>query len=83
MQRTTDTKMILNHTMNPLLAKGNWNIAKGKAKQLMARLIKDDLQFVEGKTDELVGRIQKRSAVTCKGIERSAHMAEEDETGHQ
>lgn len=47
--------------MSNLQLKGNWNIAKGKLKQKFAQLTDDDLQFVEGKEDELVGRIQKRT----------------------
>jgi len=48
-------------TMSTLTAKGNWNIAKGKLKQKFAQLTDDDLQFAEGKEDELIGRIQKRT----------------------
>jgi uncharacterized protein YjbJ (UPF0337 family) len=48
--------------MNTLTTKGNWNIAKGKLKQMLAHLADDDLQFIEGKEDELLGRIQKRTA---------------------
>ena len=44
--------------MSTLTVKGNWNIAKGKLKQKFAQLTDDDLQFVEGKEDELIGRIQ-------------------------
>ena len=47
--------------MNALSAKGTWNIAKGKLKQKFAQLAEDDLQFMEGKEDELIGRIQKRT----------------------
>jgi uncharacterized protein YjbJ (UPF0337 family) len=47
--------------MSTLTAKGNWNIAKGKLKQKFAQLTDDDLQFAEGKEDELIGRIQKRT----------------------
>ncbi|HSY75143.1 MAG TPA: CsbD family protein [Dongiaceae bacterium] len=47
--------------MSTLTAKGNWNIAKGKLKQKFALLTDDDLQFIEGKEDELIGRIQKRT----------------------
>lgn len=47
--------------MNTLSIKGTWNIAKGKLKQKFAQLTDDDLQFMEGKEDELVGRIQKRT----------------------
>lgn len=41
--------------------KGNWNIAKGKIKQEWGDLTDDDLDYQEGKEDELVGRIQKKT----------------------
>ena len=41
--------------------KGNWNIAKGKIKQEWGELTDDDLDYKEGKEDELVGRIQKKT----------------------
>jgi uncharacterized protein YjbJ (UPF0337 family) len=47
--------------MSTLTTKGNWNITKGRLKQMLAQLADDDLQFVEGKEDELRGRIQKRT----------------------
>ena len=40
--------------------KGNWNEIKGKLKQRYANLTDDDLLFVEGKEDELMGILQKR-----------------------
>ena len=52
--------------MSTLTARGNWNIAKGKFKQAIARLTEDDLEFFEGKVDELVGRIQKRAGRSGK-----------------
>jgi len=69
--------------MTTLVAKGNWNIAKGKLKQTFARFMHDDLHFIEGKADELVGRIQKRKARTREQIERAAHEADEYGCGHQ
>jgi uncharacterized protein YjbJ (UPF0337 family) len=54
--------------MSTLTTKGNWNIAKGKLKQKFARLTDDDLQFIEGKEDELIGRIQKRTGQTREKI---------------
>ncbi len=42
-------------------AKGNWNSAKGKLKQEWGELTDDDLDYKEGKEDELLGRIQKRT----------------------
>jgi uncharacterized protein YjbJ (UPF0337 family) len=59
--------------MSTLTVKGNWNIAKGKLKQKFAQLTDDDLQFVEGKEDELIGRIQKRTGQAKEEIERAVN----------
>lgn len=56
--------------MNKQTLKGNWNITKGKLKQRYAGLTDDDLTYVEGKEDELLGRIQKRTGETRENIER-------------
>jgi uncharacterized protein YjbJ (UPF0337 family) len=55
--------------MNTLEIKGNWNIAKGKLKQKWGELTDDDLDYIEGKEDELVGRIQKRTGQTRDAVE--------------
>jgi uncharacterized protein YjbJ (UPF0337 family) len=55
--------------MNKLQIKGDWNILKGKLKQKWADLTDDDLDFVEGKEDELIGRIQKRTGQEREKIE--------------
>ena len=57
--------------MNTLEFKGDWNIAKGKLKQKWATLTDDDLQFVEGKTEELYGRIQKRTGETREAVAKA------------
>lgn len=57
--------------MTKLEIKGDWNITKGKLKQKWAQLTDDDLQFVEGKQDELLGRIQKRTGQTREVVERA------------
>jgi uncharacterized protein YjbJ (UPF0337 family) len=57
--------------MNTLQFKGNWNIAKGKLKQKYARLTDEDLLLVEGKEDELIGRIQRRTGATKEVIEQT------------
>lgn len=46
--------------MTKLEMKGNWNEIKGRLKQKYAQLTDDDLTFVEGKEDELLGRMQQR-----------------------
>jgi len=57
--------------MNMLAIKGNLNIAKGRVKQRLARLADNHLQFIEGMEEELIGRIQKRTAKTRKRFERA------------
>lgn len=54
--------------MNKLQIKGNWNIIKGKLKQQYADLTDDDLTYVEGKEDELLGRIQKKTGETKEEV---------------
>ena len=61
--------------MNKLQIKGNWNQAKGKLKQRWARLTDDDLSYQEGKEDELVGRIQKRTGETKEAVEKAVEDA--------
>ena len=56
--------------MNTLQIKGNWNEIKGKLKQKYAQLTDDDLKFVEGKEDELFGRLQKRVGKTADELRR-------------
>jgi uncharacterized protein YjbJ (UPF0337 family) len=60
-----------NKPMTTTEIKGDWNVAKGKLKQKWASLTDDDLTFVEGKEDELLGRIQKRTGQTKEAIEKA------------
>ncbi|TVR34456.1 MAG: CsbD family protein [Balneolaceae bacterium] len=46
--------------MSNLNFKGNWNEVKGKLKQKYGELTDDDLAYVEGKEDELLGNLQKK-----------------------
>jgi uncharacterized protein YjbJ (UPF0337 family) len=57
--------------MNTLETKGDWNILKGKMKQKWSALTDDDLQYLEGQSDELIGRIQKRTGETHEAIQKS------------
>jgi uncharacterized protein YjbJ (UPF0337 family) len=54
--------------MTTLEIKGDWNILKGKLKQKWAQLTDDDLQYLDGKQDELIGRIQKRTGQTREAV---------------
>jgi uncharacterized protein YjbJ (UPF0337 family) len=44
--------------MNTTEVKGNWEEQKGKLKQKFAKLTDNDLLFVEGKKDEMMGKLQ-------------------------
>ena len=56
--------------MNKLTLKGTWNEVKGKLKQKYAELTDDDLTYAEGKEDELLGRLQKRTGRTQEELRR-------------
>ena len=46
--------------MNRDVMEGNWTEFKGKVQQQWGKLTNDDLDQIEGRRKELVGRIQKR-----------------------
>ncbi len=54
--------------MTTLEIKGDWNILKGNLKQKWAQLTDDDLQYLDGQQDELIGRIQKRTGQTREAV---------------
>lgn len=64
--------------MNTLEIKGDWNIAKGKLKQKWAKLTDDDLQYVDGKQEELLGRIQKSTGESREAVEKAIKEATSD-----
>ncbi len=55
--------------MSELTWKGRWNELKGKVKQSYAELTDDDLLYAEGKEDELLGRLQKKTGKTKEEVE--------------
>jgi uncharacterized protein YjbJ (UPF0337 family) len=61
--------------MTTLEIKGDWNITKGKLKQKWAKLTDQDLQFAEGKQEELLGRIQKITGETREIVEKAIKEA--------
>jgi uncharacterized protein YjbJ (UPF0337 family) len=57
--------------MTKLEIKGDWNVTKGKIKQKWGQLTDDDLQYAEGKSEELLGRIQKRTGESREAVEKA------------
>lgn len=56
--------------MNKLKIKGDCNIVKGKLKQKWAKLTNNTLQYVEGKTEELQGRVQKHAGEITEAVKK-------------
>lgn len=56
--------------MNELQMKGSWNETKGKLKQKYGDLTDDDLTYVEGKSDELLGTLQKKTGKTKEELKK-------------
>ncbi len=54
--------------MDRLRIRGNWNEVKGKVKEHWGNLTDDDLQYQEGKDDQLVGRIQEKTGESRERI---------------
>lgn len=50
--------------------KGNWTQVKGKAQQQWGELTNDDLDIIEGKREELVGKIQERYGIAKEEAEK-------------
>jgi uncharacterized protein YjbJ (UPF0337 family) len=53
--------------MNTDQIKGNWKQLVGKARETWGRLTDDDWKVVEGKRDQLVGKIQERYGIARGG----------------
>ena len=56
--------------MNTDQMKGNWKQLVGKAKEKWGKLTDNDWQVVEGKRDQLVGRIQERYGIAREEAKR-------------
>jgi uncharacterized protein YjbJ (UPF0337 family) len=67
--------------MNTDQLKGNWKQIVGKAKEQWGKLTDQDWQVVEGKRDQLVGRIQERYGIDREQAERQ--VADFEKTHHR
>jgi uncharacterized protein YjbJ (UPF0337 family) len=56
--------------MNKHIIAGNWKQLVGKAKVQWGKLTDDDLALIEGRQDQLVGRIQERYGIAREEAER-------------
>jgi uncharacterized protein YjbJ (UPF0337 family) len=66
--------------MNWDTVKGNWNQARGKIKEQWGKLTDDDLTVIEGKRDQLIGRLQQRYGMAREAAEKQ--VADWERTYH-
>jgi uncharacterized protein YjbJ (UPF0337 family) len=57
--------------MNNDTVQGKWQQLRGNIKTTFGKLTDDDLQYLEGKQDELLGRIQKRTGESREAVENA------------
>jgi uncharacterized protein YjbJ (UPF0337 family) len=50
--------------------RGNWNVVVGKLKQEYGDLTDNDLVYMDGKEDELLGNLQKKTGQTREQLEK-------------
>ena len=56
--------------MNWDTVSGNWKQARGKFKQQWGKLTDDDLTYIEGRRDQLAGRLQERYGIARDEAEK-------------
>ena len=67
---------------------GQWKQMKGGVKEKFGKLTDDDLTQINGKRDQLVGKIQERYGIAKEEAQRradewlNAHHAEPEHAGH-
>jgi uncharacterized protein YjbJ (UPF0337 family) len=55
---------------NIIELKGSWNETKGKLKQRFAKLTNNDLLLVEGRQEEMLGRLQAKLGKTREELKK-------------
>jgi uncharacterized protein YjbJ (UPF0337 family) len=56
--------------MNEDILRGQWTQLKGKAREKWGKLTNDDLDQIQGRAQQLIGRIQERYGIARDEAER-------------
>jgi uncharacterized protein YjbJ (UPF0337 family) len=59
---------------------GKWDQLKGALKMKWAKLTDDDLKFIAGKKDQLIGRVQERYGISKEEAQRQVESWDPDAT---
>ncbi|HYF47993.1 MAG TPA: CsbD family protein [Planctomycetota bacterium] len=68
--------------MNMDIFKGRWNEVKGSMKQWWGKLTDDDLTYIGGSWDKLVGKLQERYGWSKEEAENEADRRMATEAHH-
>lgn len=63
--------------MNQDRISGNWKQVKGKVKEQWGKLTDDDLDVIDGKREQLLGRIQERHGIAKDEARRQVESFEQ------
>jgi uncharacterized protein YjbJ (UPF0337 family) len=55
---------------------GNWKQAKGEVKTRWGKLTDDDLTYIDGQRDRLVGKLQEKYGLSKEEAERELESSE-------
>ena len=64
--------------MNSDRVAGNWKQVKGKIKEKWGKLTDDDLRVIEGKQDQLAGKLQERYGLAKEMAKKEADKFYQD-----
>ena len=68
--------------MDNNIIKGNWAILKGKVQENWGNLTDDELAEINGKKDQLLGKLQKKYGYTKEEAQHKIDQFEKEHTGH-
>ncbi len=66
--------------MNKDTFEGNWKLFKGKVQEQWGKLTDDDLDIIEGKREQLSGRLQERYGIAKDAAEKQIKDFEKKHT---
>ena len=67
----------LSDSMNEQILLGNWKQFKGNIKAKWGKLTEDDLEFADGRREQLIGKLQERYGILKDEAERQMNAFED------
>lgn len=64
--------------MNSTTLKGNWNILKGKVRERWGKITDNDLEQIQGRSDQLLGTVQRAYGLSKDEAQRQIDAFEEE-----